>query len=111
MKLLFDANISWRLTAKLKVYFEDCIHVDHTSLAIPAKDIEIWNYARDNNFIIVTNDDDFLNLLNMKGSPPKILLLRTGNQSNQYIEEIIKKHLADIEALNESNEYGLLELF
>jgi len=30
------------------------------------------------NFIIVTNDDDFLNLTNMKGFPPKVVLLRTG---------------------------------
>jgi predicted nuclease of predicted toxin-antitoxin system len=28
MKLLLDANISWRLEAKLKNHFTDCFHVD-----------------------------------------------------------------------------------
>ncbi len=31
-------------------------------LTVPAKDTEIRDYALDNNLIIVTNDDDFLNL-------------------------------------------------
>jgi len=44
MKLLFDANISRRLAAKLLTHFEDCFHVDHIGLPIPAKDKEIWEY-------------------------------------------------------------------
>jgi len=59
MKLLLDANISWRLILKLKLHFEDCFHVDHIGITVPAKDIEIWNFALSNNLIIVTNDNDF----------------------------------------------------
>ncbi len=47
----------------------------------------------------------------MKGFPPKIILLRTGNQSNQYIEMILIKHGTAIQALVDSAEYGLLEIF
>jgi len=54
MKLLLDANVSWRLAARLKSYFEECLHVDYTGLNIPAQDIEIWNYALNNNLIIIT---------------------------------------------------------
>jgi predicted nuclease of predicted toxin-antitoxin system len=72
MKLLLDANISWRLAVKLKLHFEECIHVDYTGLAIPAKDIDIWNYALQKKFIIVTNDEDFLNLLNGKDFHPRL---------------------------------------
>ncbi len=111
MKLLLDANISWRLAARLKEYFKDCLHVDHIGLLIPASDIDIWNYALANECIIVTNDDDFLNLANFKNFPPKVVLLRTGNQSNTYIELLLIKHLKDIEALFVSDEYGLLEIF
>jgi hypothetical protein len=32
MKLLPDANLSWRLTDKLKVHFTDCMHVDKTPI-------------------------------------------------------------------------------
>jgi predicted nuclease of predicted toxin-antitoxin system len=66
MKLLLDANVSWRLSAKLKIHFDDCSHVDHIGLKSPASDKDIWNYALRNNLIIVTNDDDFNNLLNLK---------------------------------------------
>jgi predicted nuclease of predicted toxin-antitoxin system len=111
MKLLLDANISWRLSVKLKIYFEDCFHADNIGLAIPAKDIDIWNYGRLNGLIIVTNDEDFLNLANIKGFPPKIILLRTGNQSTAFIESILIKHINDINNLYFSNEYGLLEIF
>ena len=75
------------------------------------KEIEIWNYAKENNCIIVTNDEDFLNLSGMIGFPPKIVLLKTGNQSNYFLEEIILKHKSDIEALAVSDDYGLIEIF
>ena len=111
MKLLLDANISWRLANKLKVHFEDCIHVDYIGLETPATDTAIWNFALAANLVIVTNDEDFLNFSNIKGFPPKIVLLRTGNQSNSYIEELLIKHKTDIEQLYHSDDYGVLELF
>lgn len=73
--------------------------------------IEIWNYALNNDFIIVTNDNDFLNLAEVKGFPPKVVLLRTGNQSNNFIEGVLIKHKADIDLLNHSDDYGFLEIF
>lgn len=111
MKLLLDANISWRLTANLKPYFTDCFHVDYIGLTIPSKDTEIWNYALVNDLIIVTNDEDFLNLASGKGFPPKVVLLRTGNQSNHFIGELLIRHRQDIESLFQSIEYGCLEIF
>ncbi len=111
MKLLLDANISWRLAARLKAHFEDCFHVDFIGLTIPAKDIDIWNYALTHNFIIVTNDEDYLDFLNFKGFPPKVVLLRTGNQSNAYVETLLIKHMTDIKALSNSSDHGVLELY
>ena len=79
-------------------------------LAVPANDIEIWDYALINNLIIVTNDDDFLNLATDNGFPPKVVLLRTGNQSNNYLLELLINK-DEIKALFLSNEYGFLEIF
>ena len=111
MKLLLDANISWRLIDKLKVHFNDCFHVDHIGLTFPATDREIWKQALTNDLLIVTNDNDFLNLANAKGFPPKVILIKTGNQSNLYVEELLIIHKPDIAALNESADYGFLEIF
>ena len=111
MKLLLDANLSWRLIEKLKAYFTDCFHVDKIGLSNPAKDGEIWNYALIHQLIIVTNDEDFLNYSQVKGFPPRVVLLRTGNQTNDFILSLLIKYKTEIEALNSSNEIGLLEIF
>ena len=111
MKLLLDANISWRLAVLLKPHFEDCLHVENAGLKNPATDIEIWTFAAANNFIIITNDDDFLNLAQAKGSPPKVVLLRTGNQSNEYIGNLLLRHKNEISELSGTSDYGFLEIF
>jgi predicted nuclease of predicted toxin-antitoxin system len=110
MKLLLDANISWRLITKLKPFFEDCAHVDLIGLAVPAKDSDIWKYALDYQMMIVTNDEDFLNRITLTGSPPKIILLRAGSQSKKFSETILIKHKADIQSLSNSSEQGILEI-
>jgi predicted nuclease of predicted toxin-antitoxin system len=56
MKILLDANISWKLIKKIKTVFGECAHVDLIGLDVPAKDIDIWNYALDNGYIIITKD-------------------------------------------------------
>lgn len=92
MRLLLDANLSWRLVPVLKQHFDDCFHVDSIDLTVPAKDSEIWDYARKNALIIVTNDEDFIDFINVKGFPPKVILLKTGDQSRLYIRNRIKSY-------------------
>jgi predicted nuclease of predicted toxin-antitoxin system len=74
MKVLFDANISWKLVNKLKPIFGECAHVDLIGLNVPADDIDIWNYALNNGYIIITKDNDFVDWLEMNGFPPKVVL-------------------------------------
>ena len=113
MKLLLDANLSYRLINRIKDHFEEVQHVDNktTPLAYPAKDLDIWNYSRENHFVIVTNDEDFLNLSLSLGFPPKIVLLRTGNQSTNYIAQLLIKHKRDIESLADDSKTGVLQLY
>jgi len=84
MKLLLDADVSWRLARNLKEHFGECVHVDVIpELEFPAKDTKIWQYAKDNGFTIITRDNDFNDLVFMRGFPPKIVWLRTGNCSRE----------------------------
>lgn len=109
MRLLFDQNISYRVVNKLKSKFPDCLHVNQTGLKNP-DDREIWQYAKQKDFVIVSHDKDFDDLILINGFPPKIVKLKTGNLSN---EETIKIILENESALNEfiSNpEIGLLEI-
>ena len=108
--LLLDANVSWRSVAVLKSHFDDCVHVDDTGLQCPAKDLEIWDYAQEREMVIVTNDEDFLRLSTLRGFPPKVLLLRTGNQSRKFIEHLLISLKSQIEMFLESSEHGVLEV-
>ena len=109
MKLLLDANLSWRMTAVLAEHFGECVHVNKTDLPRPAKDIEIWNYAAVNGYTIATQDADFLNLFETKGFPPKIILLRVGNIDVKTAEKIFLQAKSSIVGL-ENSDYGLLEI-
>jgi predicted nuclease of predicted toxin-antitoxin system len=110
MHILLDANISWRLVDKLKPYFDKVEHVESIELNQPAKDLDIWEYAKQHTATIITNDDDFSILSVSRGYPPKVVLLKTGNQSNKYLFEIIVKHVDDIEKLFISDDIGLIEI-
>jgi predicted nuclease of predicted toxin-antitoxin system len=111
MKLLLDANISWRLAKLLQEKGIDCIHVEQTDLSTPATDRSIWQFALAENFIIVTNDEDFLNLSNFYGFPPKVILIKTGNMRTVYLLELIVKHLSSINEFSNSADIGLLEIY
>ena len=109
MKILLDANISWKLINKLIPVFGECAHVDLIGLDVPAEDIDIWKYALDNDYIIITKDNDFVDLLELYGFHPKIVLLKTGNNSSQALMELLENVKPMIEDL-ERNNYGLLEV-
>ena len=87
MKLLLDNNLSHKLCLPLKQYFE----VNHVRdlLFAETDDIDIWNYARENNFHILTKDNDFEEWSLLKGCPPKIIHLICGNQTTFYILNLI----------------------
>lgn len=103
MKILFDQNISFRIINKIKHLFPEAQQVRELGLE-NSTDIEIWNFANQNNFTIITFDSDFFDISNIKGHPPKIIWLKTGNcTTNNVIEiltnkfEIIKDFLTDIQ--------------
>jgi len=110
VKLLLDANLSWRLIKQLADDYELVEHVDKINLPVPAKDTEIWDYALKSDFIIATNDEDFLNLSISKGFPPKIILFKTGNQSTSQIVDLFQKHKSQIEDFKQDDTLGVLEV-
>ena len=76
MKLLLDANLSWWLIKLLFPHFEEVDHVDRCGLPVPATDTDIWDWAKSDHAIIVTNDEDYYYFSIQKGFPPKLVLLK-----------------------------------
>ena len=112
IRLLLDANLSWRLCNKIADIFPDCIHVSRTDLVAPAADEVIWEWAKANGHILIlTNDEDFERLSRLRGFPPKVVLFRTGNQSTHFLANLIHKHQQAIIDLVFSAENGILEIY
>jgi predicted nuclease of predicted toxin-antitoxin system len=78
MKLLFDQNISHRIIPNIQDIFPNAMQVRELGLENLA-DKEIWDYAKKNEFVIVTFDMDFYDLSVIWGNPPKIIWIRTFN--------------------------------
>jgi predicted nuclease of predicted toxin-antitoxin system len=93
MKLLFDQNISFRIEKKLSFIFNESKHVSSLNL-MNVNDIDIWNYAKSENFAIVTFDSDFYDISVLNGCPPKIIWIRRGNLTTFQVVELLEtKHL------------------
>lgn len=79
MKLLLDENLSRRIVPLLQADYPNSSQVSLLLLET-CTDREIWEYAKANDFVIVTRDSDFHELSLLYGSPPKVIWLKTGNQ-------------------------------
>ncbi|RZK14195.1 MAG: hypothetical protein EOO56_25465 [Hymenobacter sp.] len=111
MKWLLDANLSYRLVRLLANLPIQAMHVSRTGLPVAADDRDIWHWARANNLLLVTNDDDFYRFAGTLGFPLKVVMLRTGNQSTRFLANLLHQHFADIQQLTDSPEAGVLELY
>ena len=88
MKLLLDENLSRRIVWLIAPHYPGSSQVALLGLE-RASDTAIWAYARQHDFIIVTKDSDFVDLSTLYGQPPKILLLKTGNQTWQMTAQAL----------------------
>lgn len=111
MKLLLDANISWRIVKLIENDFPDCFHSKDIPINQPAKDIEIWEFAGKNDFTILTHDDDFEKLLLLKGVPPKVIILKTFNKNTKQLSELLISKREIIESFILNNELMILEIY
>ncbi len=109
MKLLFDQNISYRVLKKLPEDFAGSSHVKTEGLT-NATDIEIWEFAKFHQFIIVTQDSDFNDLYLLKGFPPKILWIQTGNLKTDELVLILNSNLKELKTFSLNEELGCLEI-
>jgi len=110
MKLLFDHNLSPRLVYRLANLFPNSNHVYHLGLD-QVEDRQIWEYAKVNDFTIVTRDSDYNELLILLGFPPKVVWIQRGNCSTNEIENILRAHYTDIQNLTNTEFLGLLTLY
>ena len=93
MRYLIDENLPYYFSLWNN---DEFLHV-HDLKGI-ATDIEIWDYAKENELIIVTKDSDFSNKIMYKAPPPKVIHIRFGNVRMQELHDLLHKLWDGIEA-------------
>jgi predicted nuclease of predicted toxin-antitoxin system len=98
VKLLSDENLSRYLVDPLSRRCEEVQHVVLCGLK-NASDQSIWDYALQHGLIVVTKDADFAELSILRGHPPKVVWLKSGNGPKHDVERILGKAFSRIESV------------
>lgn len=110
MRYLFDQNISHRILKLIPSTYAESTSVKKAGL-LNASDREIWEFAKNNRYIIVTQDSDFNYLNSLLGFPPKIIWIRTGNLKTHSIVNILLNNSDEIQKFLHDSNHGCLEIF
>lgn len=109
MRLLLDQNLSRRLVEALAADFPDSTHVVECGLDT-STDREVWDFAGEHGYVIVSKDSDFRQYAFLYGAPPKVIWIRTGNVTTTAIAELLQVSRSRMEAFSTSPEESLLVL-
>lgn len=105
MKLLFDQNLSYKLCNLLAEHFPDSQQVRQLGMD-RSDDQTILEYARVNDFTIVTKDVDFSILSSFYGAP----WIRCHNSSTKHIVSLIENNAEAIFGFLNDQDSAVLEL-
>ena len=89
--------------------FPNSAHVQDTGLDV-AEDTELWDYARKNDYFIVSKDADFRHRSTVYGPPPKVIWIGLGNCSTRTVETNLRDHYPDIQTFARDASRGLFVL-
>ena len=109
MKLLFDQNISHRILNHIQDILPEAKQVRDLGLE-NISDKQIWEYAKESGYIIVTFDGDFYDFSLVWGHPPKIIWIRTNNQTTKKMEEILHKDMDTMQDFQNDIDLACLEI-
>ena len=76
-----------------------------------ADDQSIWQYAKANDFTIVSQDADFADMATLYGPPPKVIWLRCGNQPTAAIEKRLRDHAETIASFAQDDAATCWEIY
>ncbi|MFY7665761.1 DUF5615 family PIN-like protein [Flavobacterium sp.] len=109
MKLLFNQNISHRILNLLSENFSGSTCVKNEKL-IDSSDKTIWEFAKESDYTIVTQDSDFNDFNSLYGFPPKVIWIRTGNLRTDQLANILESNYNEIINFRDNPNYGCFEI-
>lgn len=96
MKFLVDAQLPKRFCTWMTAAGHDALHTLDLPKGNRTPDNEIIDLAEQEERVVITKDDDFVQSFLLSRRPPKLLLIATGNISNAELETMIQTNLSKI---------------
>jgi len=110
VKLLLDENLPPSIVETVNGAFPGSTHVLRLGFG-QTSDAEIYRFAGENDFTIVTKDDDFEYLSQQLGAPPKVILLKIGNTSVATLCAFFERHSQGMtDFIQATDEHRLLKI-
>ena len=97
MKLLLDENLSRRLVPFLQETYPESSQVALLGMR-QASDIEMWHYAGEHGYVLITHAAEFCDLSLTRGAPPLVLRQRSGNVDKSLILTLLLECRPQIKA-------------
>lgn len=108
MKFIVDAQLPKSLSDFLSSKGCDSIHTLDIESKNSTTDNEITHISIKENRILITKDNDFLETFLLRGEPPKLILVRTGNIRNADLLAIFNQYFDQIS--NSIRDNSLIEI-
>lgn len=102
MRILADMPISPKTVEYLKKLGFECHHLTEFKME-NSTDEDITNFAKENNYTILTEDLDFGTILAYtKEIEPSVIILRIGNLNTEEINELLERTMRKIKDIRNS---------
>jgi len=89
--------------------YPDSAHVPEIDL-LESPDRKIWEYAKAQNFVIVSSNSDFYELATTSGPPPKVVWLRRWTHPTRDAERVLRREAIRVTAFAADPELAVLVL-
>lgn len=86
-----DAQLPPLLATWLREWGTPARHVEDLEL-LTAADQDIFDAARRARAVVVTKDEDFVQLLEAHGPPPQVVWVTVGNVRNARLRSLVERH-------------------
>jgi predicted nuclease of predicted toxin-antitoxin system len=110
MKLLLDENLSRRVIPFIQQNFPGSTQISLLQME-HSTDLEIWDYAKKYDYVVVTKDADFLDMSLLYGQPPKIIWLKIGNQTKAATISALQGNDAEIQRVLIAEDKACVEIY
>jgi len=109
MKFLVDAQLPQRLARWLQAEGHEVVHTRDLPEGNRTGDAAINELSLREQRVVITKDEDFVDLFLLRHEPYKLLLIATGNISNRELERLFQDNLEEIVKAFESCDFVELD--